>query len=78
MAEQKFPQAAPVLEKYAVTKCKPLLYRELEDCYSHQQLKDKAQDALDRGVAARDPHSVLWRVMYAPLLTAQGLAALMY
>jgi hypothetical protein len=58
-------------ERYGLTECKPLAYIELEDCYRAAQMESKAQDALARGVAARDPRAVVKQVRSQLLLAAE-------
>ncbi len=54
--------ALALMERYACTGVKRSAYLTLETWYSAENMPDKAQDALERGVKARDPFSVLQRV----------------
>jgi hypothetical protein len=56
------PQAISVMEQYARTGLAPLPYSLLHDWYLECNEKSKAQDALERGVKARDPKAVVKRV----------------
>ncbi len=58
------PQAIAVMEQYARTGVAPLPYSLLHDWYMKCNEKSKAQDALERGVKARDPKAVVKRVQY--------------
>ncbi len=55
-------QAIAVMEKYALTGVKPLPFFWLYEWYTDCKQPSKAQDALERGVAVREPSSVLKRV----------------
>ena len=62
------PQAISVREQYARTGLAPLPYSLLYDWYLECNEKSKAQDALERGVKARDPKAVVKRVEYVSCL----------
>jgi hypothetical protein len=50
------------MEQYACTGLAPLPHSLLHDWYLQCNEKSKAQDALERGVQARDPNAVVKRV----------------
>jgi hypothetical protein len=56
------------MEEYALTGFTPPPYRLLHDWYLACDEKGKAQDALERGVTARDPKAVKKRVEYGVFL----------
>jgi hypothetical protein len=68
------PQAIAMMEQYARTGVAPLPYAVLHDWYLECDEKNKAQDALERGVKARDPEAVVKRVEYVGFLPTPCLA----
>jgi hypothetical protein len=56
------------MEQYALTGVAPLPYSELHDWYLECNEKRKAQNALERGVQARDPKAAVKRVGYVGYL----------
>jgi hypothetical protein len=55
-------KALAALEDYASTKATPTVHHLLYQLYSNQKMQSKAQAALQRGVADREPECVLTRV----------------
>jgi hypothetical protein len=52
------------MEKYALTGLEPRPYSILENAYIECKAPSKARDARERGVASRDPESVVSFVKY--------------
>ncbi len=61
---QELKPAVTSLERFAATELKPLPFHTLHDWYLSSAEPGKAQDALERGVAARDASCVVRRVKY--------------
>jgi hypothetical protein len=60
-------QAISAFEEYARTKAQPSAYHFLHTLYAECDEKSKAQNAMERGVAERDPECVVLHVRFAAL-----------